>query len=552
MAPTATRLRLGCVALLAIAPLSCTTSRGGPAAHVAPTPAVAPATAPPVVRAPPSEHPEGFAVGTPDVVERDVDGDGLADRVRVIPRVERPSDEALTFGDLPPTLVAHRLADGRYAVDDDLTRAALRALCPDAPPARFPVDPSPIEADDDGERDRRAKTLYLDALCARAWGRSPDAVAAALRATLPDAGAAVVPAALIEAMVRALAPLRFAFTLRPLEVAFPSTGPVGRAIADAGAPSAAPTPAATTDPACRAAVAANARLRANALRAGARIAAGPNPPERTIVDWTPPELPDEPRCLAGPAGTWSLRFVSLADAADDNGLVGPIRLTFAPASGPGRWAPATLPLPWMQGVYATRTYALDRTFDWDHDGRPEVVVRADVWEHEGASESARTIFSARDGAVVAYGPAANFNGRILGVEDADGDGRGDLVLPTAWRFDDGCGMAGIAHEGPTLLAHSLPDGGFSTRDAAARAWVTGACEQLSSAGELPQSFADRDVWRVVCARVWGASPEHIIAALRADHRGRPRLQPGHNDQEVCYPFQALASLALVAPPFALP
>ncbi|MDO9020668.1 MAG: VCBS repeat-containing protein [Myxococcales bacterium] len=552
MAPTAMRLRLGCVALLATAPLTCTTARRGPAAHAAPTPAaVAPAAAP-VVRAPPSERPEGFDLGAPDVLERDVDGDRLADRVRVIPRVERPSAAPLTFGDLPPALVAHGLADGRYALDDDLTRAALRALCPDAPPARFTPDASPIEADDDGERDRRAKTLYLDALCARAWGRSPDDVAAALRATLSDAGAAAVPAALIEAMVRALAPLRFAFALRPMEVAFPSTGPAGRADADAGATAAAPADAAALDPACRAAVAADARLRASARRAGARIAAGPNPPERTVPDWTPPELPDEPRCLAGPAGTWSLRFVSLDDAADDDGLVGPVRLTFAPASGPGRYAPAPMPRPWSQGVFATRTYALDRTFDWDHDGRPEVVVRTDTWEHEGASESVRTIFSARDGAVVEYGPAAGLNGRILGVEDADGDGRGDLLLPTAWRFVDGCGMAGIAHEGPGLLAHALPDGGFSTRDAVARAWVTRACEHLSSPGEFAHSPGDRDVWRVACARVWGASPEHIVAALRADHRGRPRLQPGHNDQEVCYPFQDLASLALVAPPFALP
>jgi len=546
MPSTPPRLSLGRAALVALAPLACTR----PAPAVLPAPTVATAAAQPsppaVVVTPPSERPAGFDV---DTAALDVDGDGLVDRVRAIPAIERAGATPIVFSDLPPALVAHRLADGRYAVDDDLTRAALRALCPEAPPARLVVDATPSESDSATER--RARLLLLDALCARAWGRSHDDVAAALRATLTttaDAGAPLVPAGLVEATVRALAPLTFAFVLRPLDVPFPSTGPFVPAPA---APTAAPTAApAVVAPACRAVTAANQRVWTAAIRAGTLLAARTPPsPDEAVAATPPTALPDAARCLPVAGGAWSLRFASLEYRATDEGLRGPVQLAFAGAPTAGRWAPAAIAEPWQEGTFRSTTYSLDRAFDWDHDGRPEVVLRTNTWEHEGPSASTLAIYGARGGAVVAYAPAADFNGSIVALEDADRDGRDDLVLPTAWRFVDGCGMNGIEHEGPRLLAHALPDGSFSTTDDVARRWVTGACEQMPTPGDAARQYEDRDVWRVACARALGASPEHIVAALRADHPDRPRLQPGDNDQEVCFSFEALAALALVGPPF---
>lgn len=545
-----------CLALLGAcerdrAPADAAPTRPPPAAtrpaDAAPAVVDAPAAvdAGPAVDAP-TPAPEGFTV---DTRVEDVDRDGRDDLVRTLPSVARRGAAPLTFGELPPALVAHRLPDGRYAVDDDLARAALRALCPEAPSPRFTFDGSPSADEprdlDAAERELRARALFLDALCARAWGRSADEVAAALRAAVAPPDAATAPAVgadLVAAMVRALATVRLPFVLRPLEATLPATPePAARdaGAADAGAP------AAAVDPACAAVDAANERRREGAVRVGMRLA------ERAR-DAAPPaygdpstELVDSRRCLPTGPGVWSLRFAALTFRMNDDGLHGPAQLAFAPRSGAERVAPLTLPEEWAQGTVASHVFGLERAFDWDRDGRPEVAVAASYWEHEGESGAPLTLYGARGGAVAPYAPAAEFNGRILGITDADGDGRPDLVLPTAWRFVDGCGMSGIAHEGPRLLAHALPDGTFSTRDAAARAFVTTAC---AARGE-PGPSDDADVWRVACARVAGATPERIVAALRPDHAGRPRLQPLNNDQQVCYPFQALASLALIAPPF---
>ena len=112
-------------------------------------------------------------------------------------------------------------------------------------------------------------------------------------------------------------------------------------------------------------------------------------------------------------------------------------------------------------------------------------------------------------------------------------------------------MDGIQHEGPTALAHALPDGTFSATDDVARAWVFRACERLDATGDDALQPPDRAVFQVACARSSGMEPEALIAAMRADpeHVHRPRAQPPENDQEVCYPFQDLAMLAGVAPPF---
>lgn len=524
-----------------------------PARDVAPAPAdapVPPADAPPVDAGP--VVPEGF---DRDTVAQDVDGDGRPDLVRPLPPIAHGTHAPYRFVDLPPALVAHRLATGQYAVDDGVARAALRALCPEAPPARFEVVGHDPEATADRaaeEQEFRARTLFLDAVCARAWGRPMDAVAAALRATAAatDGAPSPVAAALAESMVAALAPVRFAFTLRPLGGPFPTVTPAASAGPDAGTPRDAGAPdagvAATASPAaCRGPNAANERALNAAVRAVRQPAAG-DADDGDPEDATPPDLPEGSRCLAVAGGVWSLRLGALVYTADDEGLRGPVQLRF----GPGRWTPVSFREPWSQGRFASQTWSLDATFDWDHDGRPEVALRSSFWAHEGESGSAVSLYTTRAGGVVPYAASAALDGDIESLTDDDGDGRPDLVIRTPWRFVDGCGMSGIEHEGPTLLAHSLPDGTFSLGDRAARAWFDRSCARLGRPGELPRQYDDRDVWRVACARVGGASPEQIVAALRAEHGERPRLQPGNNDQQVCYSFEALASMALVAGPFA--
>ncbi len=525
--------------LLALASLHCTRAHAPPApSFTAVTPPVrheAVATSPA-----PSANPAGF---DDDVTERDVDLDGLVDRVRAIPAVERPGQVPLRFRDIPPALVAHRLPDGRYAVDDEVTRAALRALCPEAPAADFTLDASPTH--DEVAPDLRARSLYLDAFCSLAWGRSLESVSTALREGLlaVDGGAPGITAPLLDAMVSSLRRVHFSFVLRPLTGDFPATGPASTTAPAAPATPAAPPDSAAVPSACRGVVVATERMRVRALREASR-----RPPPSTQSDLQT-TLTDTRRCVALPEGTWTLRFTALDfGRSDDQGFDGPVELAFAPAPTPVPWRGMAMPDPWSQGTFRTLTYSIEDTFDGDGDGRSEAVLRTANWAHEESSTSLLSIYTARDGVVTAWPPAAAF-GTILSLQDFDHDGRRDLVLPTRWSFVDGCGMGGVTHAGPTLLAHALAGGAFSTTDEVARAWVTRACERLSRPDD-DLLEADREVWRVACARARGASPDRIVSALRAAHPGRPRFQPLGNDQEVCYPFQDLASLALIAPPFA--
>ena len=525
---------------LAFAPIGCTRARQ----PTTPSSALRPSVVARAPRSAPHELPSAHPVGFDDAADSDIDLDGLVDRVLTIPAFDRDPGRALTFLDLPPAIVAHRLTDGRYAVDDDLTRAALRALCPEAPTAAL-VDITPttndgnVDSDDteQADTDLRLKTLYLDAFCALAWGRTIDQVATVLPSRLASANLRATQAvALVASMTGALRRVRFAFTLRDLEADFPLTGMASSSVpvapdapdsVDAGPP---------TEPPCIALAAETEALRVRALR---------GPASRNSQQTT--TLTATRRCVSQPGGTWTLHFDALRFGAEaDVGFSSVMSLAFTSPRPGTAWRAFELSPPWQQGTYATVDHGIEAVFDWDGDGRPESAVRSHSWEHEGASTSRLVLCTAREGAVVTY--AQSPRDTIESLLDADGDQRPDLVLESPWRFVDGCGMSGVEHRGPAILAHSLVGGSFSTSDEVARDAFVQACEHHPMNGD-DSSATDRDIWRIACARALGASPERIVSALRGAHRGRPRYQPLHNDQEICYPFQTLAALALIEPPF---
>jgi len=142
------------------------------------------------------------------------------------------------------------------------------------------------------------------------------------------------------------------------------------------------------------------------------------------------------------------------------------------------------------------------TFDYDHDGVPEVLFAAG---NEGGVVTARKPSPAPPGAagtwaVEAYKPASLF--ASTGFEDVDHDGRPDLHTTGGYP-------------GPAMfVAHSLPDGTFSQTDDVAKAAFAAACpkagEELTA---IPTTEPADLMRRIACARARGQSPADVVAAL---------------------------------------
>lgn len=454
----------------------------------------------------------------------DVDGDGRDDLVRAFPILPPSGQWSVAFDDLPPAVVAHRLADGRYALDDEVTRAALRSLCPARPPTMRAIGESASPTRAMG-RVPFVEGTFLDGFCHRVWGASLDEAIASVRATAQAAPPDTFPPSILTALIAALREFPVPLELAPLAAA---PLPFVRQV-----PEAPPIALPPVAPRCAAVERANVAL---ATRANAAIdRRGRGEREGHVL------LDDVPTCRSTAAGEWAIaldRF-RLAITADDHSVHVTGALSWRPrtgASAPGR------PEEFAANSYSQNSLALVADHDYDGDGTPELIVHRWQWVEEGGSSSGYDVYTVRAGAIVPYAPAAAFD-RIDAIADPDGDGRPDLVLPSPWSVTAPCGYMGEDHLGPSLLAHARPDGTFSTTDDVARAWTLARCERVGS-----DPATRPDVLDVACARLGGASPEAAVAALQArEPAGWQRLTGEDNGR--CLTFQQVAATALVRLPF---
>jgi hypothetical protein len=146
-----------------------------------------------------------------------------------------------------------------------------------------------------------------------------------------------------------------------------------------------------------------------------------------------------------------------------------------------------------------------KLFDFDGDGEPEIHVAAS-YGHEGVSDEWDELFTFQAGLIKPYAPAEPYS--FSEMVDVTSDGRPDLTLSYVLSGRDQCG-SGFPGDGrgPTFIAHSLPDGGFSSDDEQARAYAKRECPAPPAAIE-----SHRDV---SCARLWGRSREELERLLRA-------------------------------------
>ncbi|MFO0605770.1 MAG: VCBS repeat-containing protein [Polyangiales bacterium] len=528
-------MRARSATLLALSAVACvraaTPPPPTPPRPASPPPAAVVASAPSTPPRTPEADPAEFRADTREV---DVDGDGLLDRVRGLPAFESTSGDGPFRATDDPVVVAHRLADGRFAVDDEVTRAVLRAACP-----AMTYEPPPSdEVPEDGLP--KLTGLFWAGFCVRAWGGSVDAAERAVRAFTANPYAGTCEPAEVDAAIRAVREAVVPLTLRPI-AARALRG--WRPTPDPQEPPAFITlpPEAPPEPRC---ASVDAHNRARVLPVNRRAAASHR---AHSLPYDPPAVALRPgdHCVATAAATWSLRAgaARFFTAESEPTVTVTFALTWAPTAGPV----ASLDAPFVAEQHDRYGVgpSLAAAFDWDDDGAPEVAVRERHRQIEGPTESPVRVFTVRDGGVRPFAiPSATTPCDAVG--DVDADGRPDLVLRSPWRAVSRSGQFDSPHDGPTLVAHALHGGALSLRDEVARAWVARQCARA----EHQRMGTAVDVVDIACARAWGQPPEEAVAAaydvLRAARRRDP-VDVARDEERLS--FRAIAATAAVTAPF---
>lgn len=250
-------------------------------------------------------------------------------------------------------------------------------------------------------------------------------------------------------------------------------------------------------------------------------------------------------CIPTPGGAWALRVDSwekVGEWAGTPSWKGSFTIVHVRAEG-GRVDEARLgsrPFPATPievGVSFTRTEMPER-IDLDRDGAPEIFLVSHRKEQEGLWSTSATLLTYREGAVMEIPGLPKGYRAIL---DSDSDGLLDVIYyPYAQERATPCTGAGYEVTGPSLLAHGLRDGTFSTDDPAAVAFARRACSTTVESDRVDPEL---------CARLSGASADEALAQLRKACRPPAPGDDGCDPQEgVCYDFTQRARLLKVTPP----
>jgi uncharacterized protein YaiE (UPF0345 family) len=182
-----------------------------------------------------------------------------------------------------------------------------------------------------------------------------------------------------------------------------------------------------------------------------------------------------------------------------------------------------------------RFYAAGTAFDWDGDGEEELLVTASLRKLARTQTMGR-IWTYRAGTIRLYAPTRQLN--VLDVKDIDHDGRPDLdVYVGGGAFLSPSMSKWMVTDPLALVAHSLPDGKFTFRDAAAIEYAKSVCKKPGK--ELSTHI------EVLCARVWGVSADAISRGIQ---RGCKNAGSGTECEDV----DMLNGLATLPVPLVLP
>jgi len=181
----------------------------------------------------------------------------------------------------------------------------------------------------------------------------------------------------------------------------------------------------------------------------------------------------------------------------------------APSAAPVA-APSAAPrLPSAQD-YCKRAFG-----DYDHDGVTEALTETTrSTDSAGGTTNDVDVRKVRGRSVMPYAKVKGL--RVIAIVDQDDDGRPDLVV------DPHRAVVSNVHAGweqgkrPwSILAHSQPNGRFSTTDAASQDYARWLCPEPFKLPDALSAGPRCCAWAAHCARLWGLAPADIEQALKA-------------------------------------
>lgn len=192
------------------------------------------------------------------------------------------------------------------------------------------------------------------------------------------------------------------------------------------------------------------------------------------------------------------------------------------------------------------TVSVLAVFDYDGDGAAELIAQRSEQYWEG-SDRRIVMWSFAGGTVGPYAPAADID--LDQVFDFDHDGRPDLVSIHRYWSGTPCGMDPPPEGTPEVLFHSVPGGSFSPSDAVAAAYLRERCPaspaRIFDGEEDCGGVAARH--NIACARLWGASADAVRARMQREF---DRL-PDDVAEAIDYEWDSLQEFAAVEPPLSL-
>jgi hypothetical protein len=163
-----------------------------------------------------------------------------------------------------------------------------------------------------------------------------------------------------------------------------------------------------------------------------------------------------------------------------------------------------------------------QAYDYDDDGNDELVVPFELKAASSApvGELPSAVWSFSASGVAPYAKAKLAGG--AGVEQLDFDMRPDIGTYAGFvaYLPADCGLKSCPPRvtGPRFFLHSLPDGGFSANDEAARAALKRVCPKLPApivAEAGGQANLSQTAKNLVCARAHGAEKAALSSELDA-------------------------------------
>lgn len=268
------------------------------------------------------------------------------------------------------------------------------------------------------------------------------------------------------------------------------------------------------------------------------------------------KLPGFGHCQLSGVGAWAVKLRSLtaASAGADRKLTADLEIVRLNGDGSVVSAPYTTVSFAPEGL----EMPLPMMYDYDGDGMHEAIVRYEVNKRPAAEvatplASSASLFTLKDGKVVAYERGPTLTAGSTSVEQLENDLRPDIADygPFIGWLAKGCGVANCPDRvtGPRFFWRAVADGSFGNHDASALAALERSCQKKPSTIVAVQGASANlksTALHVACARVWQVDSKTITDELTAQ---RDKLCGG---AEPCPTFELLSQWAIATPPATLP